>query len=79
MKTLSGNPLGNKKGYRRSQFEDAFQRYVSFSSTPPETAATPATTPEIASKSNSGAAFDVADVNATQELVADVEHGVAGA
>lgn len=43
-KTLSGNPLKVQKGYRRSQFEDAFLRYLPFLSIPPETAATPATT-----------------------------------
>jgi len=43
IKTLSGNPLEVKKGYYRSQFEDAFQRYVSIPSPHPETGATSAT------------------------------------
>ena len=66
MKILSGNPLEVKKGYYRSQFEDAFQRYLPFFPMPPETAATPATTPENALESNAGAVLNVADANATR-------------
>jgi putative DNA primase/helicase len=68
-----------KKGYYRSQFEDAFQRYVASyskpseesSETPSETAATPATTTEIVLNASSGTGFHVAAGDTLKMLVAD--------
>jgi putative DNA primase/helicase len=68
-----------KKGYLRSQFEDAFQRYVPGYSRPsespdpsdPETDATAATTTEIIPKASPGAGFHVAAGDTLKMLVAD--------
>jgi len=70
-----------KKGYLRSQFEDAFQRYVPSFSRPPEAplealteiAATAATTAEIILNASKGAGFCVAAGEALKRLVADTE------
>ena len=67
-KTWAGKPSDVKKGYSLSQFKDAFQRYLSPSPMPSETSATPATISEIVSKTNTDAAFNVADTNATKDM-----------
>ena len=74
-RNIRGCLLSVKKGYYRSQFEDAFQRYVPSYSPPPETGATSATSQETTEKASAGAAFTVAAENATEECVADVEDG----
>jgi len=70
-----------KKGYYRSQFEDAFHRYVPgysrSSAAPdpsnPETDAIAATPTEIVTKASSGAGLKVAAGEALKKLVADVD------
>ena len=69
-----------KKGYMRSEFEDAFKRYVPSCSkpneaspeAPSETAATPATTTGNAIKACYGAGFNVADEDLGETDVADI-------